>query len=175
MRVALIGTAGRRSDQARLSLALYARMLARARSYVFAEDHLQSGGAAWADHLAVLLYLDGAARSLTLYLPEHFDLAAGRFLERGPKSCGAIANYYHRLFSQRIGTDSLDHICCAADAGARLVVVPGFHERNLPVGRCDRLVAFTFGEGHGPADGGTKHCWDHSTAPEKVHVPLARL
>lgn len=171
-------------------------MLHCARDFVSPGDDLVSGGAAVSDHLAVLLFLDGAARSLTLYLPEHFDLESRRFLERGQRSCGAISNYYHRRFSERLhqsltderlepetgrnqsnmsAYNSLCHIRIAADFGARLVVVPGFFQRNIPVGRVDRLVAFTFGSGDAPADGGTAHTWRHSTATEKIHVSIGGL
>lgn len=56
-----------------------------------------------------------------------------------------------------------------------LVVVPGFKQRNIPVGQCDKLIALTFGVGCVPKDGGTKHCWDNSTAQERIHIPIGSL
>lgn len=150
-------------------------MYAAVEPLVSLEDDLQSGGAAYADHLAVLLFLDGRVRSLTLYLPEHFDFERCRFLERGSRSCGLISNYYHDRFSAVMGVRTMDHLREVRDAGARIVVVPGFLQRNIPVGQCERLIALTFGKGAQPEDGGTKHCWSHSSAVEKVHISLASL
>ena len=63
--LSIIGTAGRGDDFARLDLAVYDRMADVARSAVrrLAGEGplptLVSGGAAWADHLAVRLALEG--------------------------------------------------------------------------------------------------------------------
>lgn len=176
MRVAVIGTAGRKGDADQLSWELYQRMVHATARHVSLEDDLQSGGAAYSDHIAVLLYLAGCARSLTLYLPERFDLHRACFGGPEHSGDGSVANYYHRSFSRRIGVpNTMENIRDAVTKGAQIVVVPGFKARNIPVGECDKLVAFTFGRGDRPRDGGTLHTWEHSTAGTKIHIPIASL
>jgi hypothetical protein len=63
----------------------------------------------------------------------------------------------------------------AVRAGAKLVVVPGFRNRNIPVGDCDWLLAFTFESGPFPGGGGTRHCWNNSTAQQRLHIPIDSL
>lgn len=151
-------------------------MCRKAAEFVDPEDDLQSGGAAWADHVAVVLFLAGRARSLTLYLPAEFDLASARFVEtsRDRFDCGRIANHYHDLFTMRTGWRSMIMIAEAVRTGAKLVVVPGFRNRNIPVGDCDWLLAFTF-ERAGFPGGGTRHCWNNSTARQRLHIPIDSL
>lgn len=177
MRVAIIGTAGRHNQHLRLSADIFERMCRRAAELVTPGDDLQSGGAAWADHVAVVLFLAGRARGLTLHLPCEFDLRSARFVEvsRDRFDCGRIANHYHDLFAARTGWRPMVMIAEAARMGAKIVVVPGFKDRNIPVGDCDRLIAFTFGRGSFPEDGGTRHCWNNSTASQRLHLPIDSL
>ena len=179
MRIGIIGTAGRRDDAPKMSMALYASMRKRLDELLHcvpvSERDLQSGGAAWADHLAVDVFNDKQAASLTLHFPAPFVWPKFVGTEEG-----RTANYYHEKFSDHLlesGSlpQSLDDLAFALEKGAKSTVSGGFHERNLLVGQCDWLIAFTFGEGVVPKDGGTKHCWDHSPAPKKTHVPLGQL
>ncbi len=185
MRIGIIGTAGRRDDAPKMSMALYAAMRKRLDELLHCvpvlERNLQSGGAAWADHLAVDVFNDKKAASLTLHFPAPFfrDI-----LTSTPTfaytDVGRVANLYHAEFTKHLllsGSlvESLDDIDLALEKGAKFTVSDGFHARNLLVGQCDWLIAFTFGEGAVPKDGGTKHCWDHSLAPKKTHIPLGSL
>ena len=43
------------------------------------------------------------------------------------------------------------------------------------MGQVDIVRAYTWGEGAVPADGGTAHTWRQSSAPQKIHVPLASI
>lgn len=176
-RAAIIGTAGRHNQHLRLSADIFERMCRKAAEFVAPDDDLQSGGAAWADHVAVVLFLAERARSLTLYLPCEFDLASVRFVEasRDRLDGGRIANHYHDLFATRTGWRPMVMIAEAARRGAELVVVPGFRNRNIPVGDCDRLIAFTFGAGVWPDGNGTRHCWNNSTASQRLHFPIDSL
>ena len=186
-RIALIGSAGRGEDSARMDYALYRRMVGAAEAFVREQPRpweLVSGAAAWADHTAVSLFLDGKADSLTLHLPCAFVRASEKPLQLAmfdPRSeCGKTANHYHRLFTQHLlGAgqlpESLDEIDFAIERGARVAVHDGFHARNLLVGRVDALLAMTFGPGGAPKDGGTAHTWRHSPAPLKRHVSLWAL
>lgn len=193
MLVGIIGTAGRKEDGARLSKALWDTMVSHSMLAIeqlvpeSQEVHLVSGGAAVADHLAVRLYLDKVADSLTLHLPAPFSHS--RFQGSGSKlDAGRIANYYHDNFRFKTHVDSLRDIQRAIDAGAKTTVSQGFHARNILVGKVDLLLAYTFGthsslvkQQHpgwkqyqlaGLKDGGTAHTWDNSPAPIKLHTNL---
>ena len=177
-RAAIIGTAGRHNQHLRLSADVFERMCRKAAEFLAPDDDLQSGGAAWADHVAVVLFLAERARSLTLYLPAEFDLASARFVETSQDrfDCGRIANYYHDLFAVRTGWRPMVMIAEAVQVGAKIVVIPGFKERNIPVGECDRLLAFSFGrDPRWPEDGGSRHCWNNSTASQRLHFPIDLL
>lgn len=176
-RAAIIGTAGRHSQHLRLSADIFERMCRKAAELVTPGDDLQSGGAAWADHVAVVLFLAGRACSLTLYLPCEFDLRSARFVEASQDRLdpGRIINYYHDLFTMRAGWRSMVMIAEAVRAGAKLVVVPGFRNRNIPVGDCDWLLAFTFERARFPGGNGTRHCWNNSTARQRLHIPIDSL
>jgi hypothetical protein len=90
MRVSIIGTAGRKEDAAKMSALLFENMVRVAREQIAlleATDgiDLVSGGAAWADFVAVQLWLDGNCpdvRSLTLHLPCGWDRSKNAFCGR---------------------------------------------------------------------------------------------
>ena len=189
-RLAIIGTAGRGTDQQHMSLALYRRMLDAGRAVVRAKNvtSLVSGGAAWADHVAVTLALEGvvAPSELTLHLPA--PLRDGQFDETARD--GKVSNHYHRLFRARSGIDGVGELEAAIRAGASWSVNPGgFKARNSDVARdAGLLLAFTFGSGEawkakvhqdvtaagaGLKDGGTADTWNKSRAAVKIHVRLA--
>ena len=184
-KIGVIGTAGRKEDSSKMSLQLYRSMFLYAKEGIrrdfpnFSEIMLVSGGAAWADHIAISLFLyeiDGQNPfgGLTLYLPAPF--VNSRFVEESHKSdAGRISNYYHEVFSRKVGGNTLHGIQRAVDNGAITNIGNGFHSRNKEVGKVDVLLAFTWGEGKVPKDGGTKHTWDNSKAPVKIHVPLRTL
>lgn len=179
MLISVIGTAGRKPYTDLMTYDLYCNMYRKLRtiitevSPVYEERILVSGGAAYSDHLAIDAF-KRIAPSLHLHLPAQFDLNTMRFAEASRD--GQTSNYYHDLFSKKCGFNSLDEIGSALqDFNCTSHVYNGFFARNIPVGRCDILIAFTWGEGSIPADGGTKHTWDHSSAPKKIHVPLKNL
>jgi hypothetical protein len=191
-RIAIIGTAGRRDDAARLSRDTFMAMVRVARAHIDelrANGHFSasdepvvavSGGAAWADHVAVSLFLSGHVDMLELHLPCPFDMANRRFQDDGTRDFrtnpGGTANYYHRQFSAKMGGNTLDGIRRAIDSGAIVKIGDGFHGRNKRVAQSQHMLAFTFGDGDVPKDGGTKHTWD--SAPDwcqRVHVSLSSL
>jgi hypothetical protein len=72
-----------------------------------------------------------------------------------------------------MGGNTLDGIRKAIERGAEVEITAGFKPRNLKVAaNTDILLAFTWGEGKEPKDGGTNHTWKHCTAQVKIHVPL---
>lgn len=184
--VAIIGTAGRRDDGPKCTRALYVALLDEVQGTLAqvaprpGELRLRSGGAAFADHIAVTLYLMGRADTLDLYLPAAWDTTRRQYVDTGVfdwrTNPGGTSNHYHRQFSARMGSgSSLAGIAEAIERGARVHVVPGFHNRNAPVGDVDYLIAATFGHGDAPKDGGTAHTWGISRARWKHHINLNAL
>ena len=179
--IAIVGTAGRGDDTVRMSLALYEAMLLDAGERIVRcwnrPVPLISGGAAWADHVAVGLFLCGLASQLTLYLPAPMDVQTGRFAEHGGwPDVGRTANYYHDIFQRMTGIDGRAQIRQAQVRGAVLDTGPGgFKARNMKVATaCTELWAYTWGYGTEPKDGGTAHTW-HATVKRRkpvLHVPL---
>ena len=178
-KVAIIGTAGRDRTKP-MNISLWHWMVADAMTRIKPTDTLVSGGAAWADHLAVELFLRGKAAALKLYLPAPIE--NGWFL--GPyKSAASAANFYHGDFSAVIGHHSIGEIVLAAQketcTGTCEPVAAGYGAmfvRNNKVAKdCEILLAYTFGEGDVPADGGTKDTWDKATQAERIHISLPYL
>lgn len=178
MRISIIGTAGRGEAAKFINHDLFLAVQEHAMKQIHMIKNngptIVSGGAAVIDHIAVTLFLDGKIDDLELFLPCEFR--DGKYVESGFKSPGSIANYYHRKFSDSTGINSLEDISKAIDFGAKISVINGgFHARNISVGKSDAIIAYTFGEGNYPADGGTKHCWDNSKAGTKLHFSLNRF
>ena len=184
-RVALIGTAGRDKEHATsMTPALWQAMVTDAQGRVRPTDAVISGGAAWADHLAVRLFLDGHAAALQLHLPAPLG-ADGRFVGPGINAGGSAAsaaNYYHDLFKRSAGVDGLKDIAQAIARGATVTAEPegpgygAMMARNKHVAAgCDNMVAYTWGDADIPADGGTKSTWDMARNADRVHVGLAAI
>lgn len=161
MKLAIIGTAGRKDDAPRITLPLWNDMKRIVARFVAEQGirHVISGGAAVADHMAVGLYLAGLVGHLDLALPAAFDTATCRFHDTGGDDSwdnpGGVCNWYHEHFSKRVGIDSLAQIAAAIAKGATVTVEAGFDARNTLVARADMLIAFTFGDGAALKPGGT--------------------
>lgn len=176
-KIAIIGTAGRDKTKP-MSLALWHWMINAAKEVIPAGEHLISGGAAWADHVAVQLYLEGYAKELTLHFPAPL---ASRGFEGPSNSSASAANYYHDRFSYMIGQTSIRDLHNAISKGARSTCIEsrigysGMFERNKRVAKdAEGMLAFTFGQGNVPADGGTKDTWDQCKGA-RLHLSLPIL
>lgn len=186
MRIAIIGTAGRKEDAPKMHPDLYSLMIRQVSdnlSDIFSKNPkeevtLVSGGAAWADHVAVWTYLNDGRVGLELHLPAVYDMRFERYQEGSDfQNPGRVSNYYHKLFSKVIFDnehETLAQIAGAIKAKAVVKTGGGFKERNIEVGKADIIWAFTWGEGAVPKEGGTKHTWDNSKAPIKIHYPLSK-
>ena len=176
--IAVIGTAGRDRSKP-MTPALWAAMVQDAKGRIPIGASLVSGGAAWADHLAVELFLIGHASSLRLHLPAPFstcDAFAG-----GYGTAGGAANFYHQTFSKTTGKMSIREIATACHKRATFTMQPetpgmsAFFARNKRVAAEARACfAYTWGEGQEPTDGGTKNTWGQIRG-NRVHVTLASL
>ena len=193
--IGIIGTAGRKDDGPRMSRAVYDRMADAARAVIRVRGsgpttHLVSGGAAWADHIAVRMALEGVIdpKHLTLHLPAALEQRGFSEAERD----GGVANYYHHLFSTRANIDSISELHKVIAQGAIVrVSTTGFIARDTEIARnTSVLLAFTFGTGepwkarvYGDVTsatanlkkGGTQGTWDKCRATTKIHVTLAPL
>lgn len=185
-RVAIIGSAGRRTDGAKLNWNTYIKMYLCVRNkYIrlFRKNQkitAVSGGAAWADHIAISLYLANEVDELELHFPCRFDMENCRFHDEGDfkikrQSSGNVANYYHKLFSNKIKGNTLFGIKKAIIKGATFTVSQGFRNRNKKVATSNYMIALTFSEGNRPNGGGTAHTWNSSGSITKIHIPIGTL
>jgi hypothetical protein len=143
---------------------------------------LVSGGAAWADHVAVKLFIDSMCQDqsfsgLTIYLPCAMDEKKGMAIDNGSgkwyENPGRTMNQYHLQMQKKTGRNSLQEILITHELGAKLIVGKGFHQRNKFVAQSDYVLAFTFGIGDAVKDGGTKDTWDQAKTVNKRHVSLS--
>lgn len=165
--LSIVGTAGRKDDENKLSLEHFNAMvnvgellLKSCEKNNYKITTLVSGGASWADHVAVKLYLNNRVSKLRLFLPAEWETC--KFKDTGEidfkNNPGGTANYYHRKFQAATNISSLVEIQMAKDNGAELIEVPkGFYARNALVAKSDFILAMTFGEGDTVKDGGTSN------------------
>lgn len=183
-RLAIIGTAGR-DKTAPMTAGLWQAMLADVRVRVRPGDTLVSGGAAWADHLAVAMFLEGRVAALELFLPAPLDLQARTFVG-SPTGRGSAeaANFYHARFKELAGVEGLAQLAQACARGAALHSQPprpgyaGMFARNaLVASSSTEVLAYTWGPHREPADGGTADTWRKFAARglPREHVSLHTL
>ncbi len=186
--LAIIGTAGRKGDADRLNRGTYDLMVRGAKGMIAAltkaghpVSGLVSGGAAYGDHVAVALFLEGVVPALTLHLPCAFVSASEGFLDLGSNmgwymNPGGTANAYHRKFAKRTGVASLAEIAAAIARGAKVEAGGGMFGRNDRVARAGAALAITFGAGRVLNDGGTAHTMktylQHANPDLSAHLDL---
>ena len=168
--LAIVGSAGRKDDANRLTRKHFEAMylvseglMSQINESNYPITHLVSGGAAWADHCAVRLFLDKKVPNLRLYIPAEWD--NGAYATKASKSVqgkdflsdpGGTLNYYHKQFQQKTGINGLSDIQIAKAHGAELYCCRGgFYGRNAMVAKSDFLLAMTFGDGAVVKEGGT--------------------
>ena len=176
-RISIIGTAGRGNTGSKIDKQVYISMYNKCLSLLSdipkEERFLISGSAAISDHLAISLFLSNNAHCLTLYLPALWDDRQHIFY--GNKDANT-ANYYHKLFSEKMGGNTLLGIQRAIDKGATIhQIQEGFLARNIFVGHTDKLIAFGFENGSAPLNGGTAHTWRNSPCNDKIYVNISEL
>jgi hypothetical protein len=166
MKIAIIGTAGRAEDGMKLRGESFGEMFLQVsrlikKELVQNESYgLISGGAAWADHIAVYDFILGNAFSLDLELPCALT-PTGKFVDTGErdfhKNPGGTSNYYHESFSKKIGFSSFEQLLKASLVPECTISVGGgFFDRNSKIAeKADHCIALTFGTGAALKDGGT--------------------
>ena len=156
--LAIIGPAGRQADQDRLKGDSYQRMVEAAIKLMVhlkidpKELTLVSGGAAWADHIVVTLALMGVVpyERVILHLPAELSEAGYEGDNEWTSKVASTANYYHKLFSRKVGCASLSELVKVRSLGAQVFVDKGgFKSRNSKVAKAVSengiLLAYTFG------------------------------
>ncbi len=182
--VSIIGTAGRKLDGFKMNTKVYNSMINKAKDIIEntfkldpAKITLVSGGAAWSDHVAVDLFQSDYVKNAKLYLPTEWDAQNKKYHEADDMyDSGKTSNYYHKLFSTKVQRNTLQDIDSAIKKG--LVVNTnhkGFKTRNTQVAKSDYLIAFTWGSGSEPNDGGTLDTWNKSNSKFKYHVNLSKI
>ena len=185
--IAVIGSAGRGDDSRKFFPGLFEEMVKRVSrtirqvSRTIKPHHtkkkirLVSGGAAWADHVAVALFLDGVVDELRLYFPTDFCKPKTMFSTGSLE--GPYVNRLHRAFAQVSGVDSLGDIGRAIKMpGCRYFVHDGFFARNTKIAQsADCVIALTWSRDNKPPPGGTRDTWEKSQSRHKIHIALSSL
>ena len=135
---------------------------------------LISGGAAWADHIAIRLFLNHQKSKLNLFLPAKWDDINCEYDSKNLKY-GKVSNFYHHKFSEKIKINSLKEIeQVIKHDNVQKIECNGFIARNLKVGETDFLIAFSFDD-EKPKSGGTKITWDKSKCINKINFNIKKL
>lgn len=153
--LAIIGTAGNAKDFPNLNLDLYDQMYEQTLGVIdeWKITHAVSGGAAYADHLAVRAFLENKVERLTLFSPAYWKNSQFVPNYKIPSNPGSVANKRHFNFSQMIEKDTLKDIELAVQKGATFKVFEGFKLRNTEVAEiATHMIAFTFGQNRAPED-----------------------
>ncbi len=114
MRVAIIGSAGRKDDADKVNLGLYAKMCRKVQELTKGDVTLVSGGAAFSDHVAVSVYLMNRFLSdrrtwLELHLPAPWNHDDMCYVSHKFRDVGSVANYYHTEFCKRQTPDFMEN------------------------------------------------------------------
>jgi hypothetical protein len=193
--VAIVGSAGRKEDARRMNSDHFTFMLNAVQHQIEevwrlspTNVRLVSGGAAFADHVAVALHRLRPQHysRLTLHLPVPFNTTRTAFDAAG---IGSFSNAGHRTFCRQMGwneNQSLLELCRLSSDGVNVIVseparvagasppgVSSYFDRNRVVAQSDYLIAFTFTEAGAtqPKEGGTAHTFA-ACRGTKVHIPL---
>ena len=172
IKIAVIGTSGR---NVKLTSKQYNRMYEQLTNYLSeynSKIELISGGAAWADHLAVRAYLDNIVKKLSLYLPCKWDFDKEQYSEQ--TNSGKMSNIYHRQFSNEVKINSFDQIQQAMLNDAYIDDTNnGYFERNDKIANiCHEMIAFTISTTNFPSKGGTQYTWNKAIGKKKVHISI---
>lgn len=179
IRLAIIGVSGRDpQDLKRLNENLMKWMLDNVIIYIELVMKtvpkniiLVSGGSAWADHVAVQLYLTDMFAGLELYLPSKFDHKQKKYVNTHE---GRTLNMLHSQCEKKTGFKVFDELTRAVlKKNTKITIKRGFKQRNTLVAKnCDYLIAYTFGKDL-PKPGGTLHTWNKVTHKNKIHISLS--
>ncbi len=184
-RLGIIGTAGRDYIQLGILTADHMHFMAD-KIYEYVEKVMNtttenvilvSGGSAWADHVAVQLYLTKKFAGLELYLPSEFDHKKKKFKNTHE---GRTLNNLHEQCQVKTQMPVLDELArvvssskASANSKVKIIIKRGFKQRNTLISQNnDHLVAFTFSTSDEPNSGGTADTWLKTKHDNKKHYSL---
>lgn len=178
IRLAIIGTAGRKPNQYQILSLDHMKWIAdTVKCYIefvleksTNEIILVSGGSAWVDHVAIQLYLEEKFAGLELYLPANFDTKNKKYESTHE---GLILNKLHNDCALKTNVDVFKELCeVVADPDVKIIIKKGFFQRNTLISQNnDHLIAFTFVTG-APISGGTYDTWKKTKHINKIHFSL---
>jgi hypothetical protein len=175
-RIAVIGTAGRKGqlvmdDFERMKVATLCAI--RELGYEPENVVLVSGGAPWADHVAVWLFLKGKVAGLRLHLPGTLVTDPERTYLTGTDDCTTFSRY-HANFKKTTGLDGMAQIKRAIEQGATVNEYKGYFQRNKAIAAdCKALVAMHTNFRHPSlqTSGGTVYTFKQAKVP-KLYIPF---
>lgn len=183
--LSIIGSAGRKEDAALVNhnnyWKMYNQVIAQIILWKLEEYRLVSGGAAFADHIAVSLFLNNHSPNISLALPCKWDATNKKYFDSGSNDWrmnpGKIANHYHDAFREQTKINSLLELDSIYQKRKPPEVCwldhfNGFHDRNSFVAKSDYIIAFTSAKGEIPKDGGTSDTWNKATTKNKKHFTI---
>lgn len=185
--VSIIGTAGRYSNLHLLTAKLFDQMVDECHRLIIdeykdpADVTLVSGGSAWADHVAVQLFLTRGYARLRLHLPCHWDATTCKFAAVVPSNAmqahtSKVLNTLHGAFSKKmehIANYSRNQIQRAINKGAVIFEYNSFATRNIQVAKAPHIIAMSWDEDE-PKTGGTAYTWKRAKG-RKSHISLHTL
>lgn len=184
-RLAIIGTSGRHNSELQVLTTKHMEFMME-KTYEYIETVMNttpeniilvSGGSAWADHIAIQLYLTKKFAGLELYLPSEFDPKKKRFKNTHE---GRRLNFLHEQCQDKTGMPILNEITrvvssakASSNSRVKIIIKRGFIQRNTLISKNnDHLVAFTFSSSDEPNGGGTADTWLKTKHTNKKHFTL---
>ena len=153
IRLAIIGSSGKNPlDLEKYSIDHFTFMTETINSYIkntiqteLSNIILVSNGSAWADHVAVQLYLTRQYGGLELYLASKFDLKHSRYVNTHE---GRSLNKLHQQCQEKTQINVLGELAKVQyRPNVKITVKRGFVARNTLVAHnCDHIITFTFSE-----------------------------
>lgn len=137
---------------------------------------VKSGGSCWSDHIAVVLFLQGKIRHLSLHLPCNilYDDKSEQYTFDASNQSGCMLNARFKEFSDVMGRNCIKDIVDAVRMGCKYTVYNGFFARNRVVAECDVLIAYSMGKSK-PEKGGTLYTWNQCKALTKQNICIKTL
>lgn len=134
---------------------------------------LVSGGSAWADHVAVQLYLTGEFAGIELFLPSRFDIKQKKYINTHE---GRKLNQLHLECKEKTGMEVFEELTKTVSRKAvKVTIQRGFKPRNTLISKnCDYLIAFSF-DPDVPTKGGTLDTWQKVKHNNKIHISLTQM
>jgi hypothetical protein len=189
--IAIIGTSGRDHDIPKLSNHSFLDMCTKTEALLESMFNISetmgqsicfvSGGAAWADHVAIHMYKKYPNSQLRLHLPASFDTSRKEYINiKG--TCGPLSNFLHNRFSEISQLHSLVELADAildTDRVKTKYYADGFYARNVAIATsCNTLIAITLSKSKDepPPTGGTRMTWNRAKTsplgPKLFHIQM---